>query len=175
MWITHIFNGANNIPTIILAAIALIISCLSYRISLKSLKLAEQKEIGRKPRLEIGLNAAASRTMPGGKQRVEFDITIVNRSDDANSISRAELELRGQRLGRPFVLRIPPTPDDAPRVLSLPLKIDAHQTLAGIIGFEYDRKLTSRDFLIDDDGLLIEDSHRASYAVNHSIMRDKQS
>jgi len=174
MWISHLFNGSNNIPSLILAGIALIISCLSYRTSMKSLKLSEQKEVGRKPRLEIGLNAAGSRMVPGGKQRVEFDITIVNRSDDANSISRAELELRGQRLGRPFILRIPPMRDSTPRVLSIPLKIDGHQTVAGVIGFEYDRNLTGRDFLIDDDGLIIEDSHRTSYGISHSIMRDRE-
>jgi hypothetical protein len=134
------------------------------------LEITENQEKRRQPRLGIYLANGYRRQTP--KQRLfGFLVSVSNPTDINNSIARAELQLTYllandvKAVGRiqhdPAVGKETARNSSSATVFSLPLRVDAHQTVSGWFLFAADEALI-RGGTIDSHNLILEDTHGVS-------------
>ena len=174
-------------PTVWISALALLVSCGSALISWRSSKnaaralaISETQEKRRQPQLGIYLVNGYRRLVPK-RQLFGFLVSVSNPTDINNSIARAELQITYLLENDvKAVCRIQHNPtlgentarDAMPAtVFSLPLHIDAHNTLSGWLLFALDNDVI-REGTIDAHSLILEDTHGVSTNTGPIMVRE---
>ena len=162
-------------PKLWIPALSLLVACWaafnswkSRRIATRALAISERQEQQRQPQLGIYLTNGYRRYL-ADKQIFGFLVSVSNPSDINNSIAQAELQV-AYTLERDIkaVVRLPHTPQLAEpvsgsqpsgaNIFSLPMRVDAHQTVAGWLLFALDNaQICGRN--IDTHRIILEDSH----------------
>jgi len=156
-----------NIPTFTVAALALIVSFRSMILSQKALRLNELKEAARRPALQVELNDTMSKRGETGRF-VRFDVSIKNRSDDSNSVSRAELLITCvHERQTPLIIKVQAQKSAAEGALNIPIRIDAHQTVLGQFEFDFNEEVVT-NCSIRKYVLLLTDASDKEYQVERS-------
>jgi len=173
-------------PRVWISGLALLVSGCSVFISwragrnaARALAISENQEKRREPQLRIYLVKGYRRLVPK-RQLFGFLVSVSNPTDINNSVARAELQITyvmendesaicriqhnaalGEKVG-----------DSTPAsVLSLPLRIDAHQTVSGWLLFALDNDAI-RKRTIDAHRLILEDTHGVSTETEPIMVRD---
>lgn len=164
-------------PAFWVSVSALVVSTIgttfSLIISKRSLRLAQKKEVLRSPRFDLYLFDVYSKRFEASR-RIDFQISVTNRSDDNNSVSRAELQiLYHNDSGAKLNIRVPcrENGDLGDKCISPPVRIDAHQTVSGRFVFDYNIGIL-QGLLIDEYILLLEDGYGNVYNAKQSLIRE---
>lgn len=184
-------NPANTLgdPKVWIPALALLVSLISVflswrssRIARRALAISESQEKRRQPRLGIYLSNGYRRLTPK-RQLFGFLVSVSNPTDINNSIARAELQITYLlendveavcRLQHNPALGGSTSSGDAvpsATVFSLPLRIDAHQTVSGWLFFALDNDLIGKG-TIDSHRLILEDTHGVSTDMAEIMVRE---
>lgn len=174
-------------PKVWISGLALLVSGCSAFFSWRSgknaaraLAISESQEKRRQPQLGIYLVNGYRRRVPK-RQLFGFLVSVSNPSDINNSIARAELQITYLLENDvKAVCRIQHNPtlgenaasDAAPATLfSLPVRIDAHQTVSGWFLFALDNDVI-RNGTIDAHSLILEDTHGVSTNTDPIMVRE---
>jgi hypothetical protein len=175
-------------PKTSIAALALIVSFFSLLISWRSgkraaraLAISESQEQRRQPRLGTYLVRGYRRREANG-QLFGFLVSITNPTDSNNSIARAELQITYLLEHDVSVVgRIPHVEalgkdslsdtTEVANILSLPARLDAHQTLSGWFLFALEDRVIGKG-TIDSHKLILEDAHGISTDTGPIIVRE---
>lgn len=154
------------------------LSIINARRAGKSLLLQEEQEARRRPNLAIFLDRGYYRKV--GEQRVySFLISIMNRSDNNNSIARLDLKIN-YRSSDDFAasVNVPalanPTNELAQRdsaPICVPIRIDAHQTVIGWVYVQVNVAMLDGRTL-DDYSLIATDVHGGSTIVDSILLQE---
>lgn len=165
-------------PKVWIPALALLVSLISVflswrssRIARRALAISESQEKRRQPQLGIYLANGYRQHAPNG-QLFCFSVSVTNPTDINNSIARAELQINyllendvkttcrlqhnpavGEVASRNAV--------EAATIFSLPMRIDAHQTVSGWFLFALDNQVIGKGS-VDTHRLILEDTHGVS-------------
>jgi hypothetical protein len=169
-------------PKVWIPALALLVSLISVFLSWRSSKIArralaisEGQEKRRQPQLGIYL-ANGYRQLTSNGQLFGFLVSITNPTDINNSIARAELQIT-YLLEKDVetICRLQHNPAvgesvshnalQAAAILSLPVRIDAHQTVSGWFLFALDNQVIGKGS-VDSHRLILEDTHGVSTSSN---------
>jgi hypothetical protein len=165
-------------PKLFISALALLASgwsafnsWQSRRIASRALSINENQEQRRRPQLIIYVGDGYRRYLPD-KQFFGFFVSVSNPSDINNSVVQAELQVTYvldkeikaiyRASHRPALAEIVTDVTSGPaNILSLPIRIDAHQTVAGWLMFSVANDIVAGK-TIDAHRIILEDSHGAS-------------
>ena len=160
------------------ALIATGISIWSVSTSRRALKLAELQDLRRKANLAVYLSEGFSKYEE--KQRtLSFLISVTNRSDSDDSISRVELQVDYVLAnGTVAAVRFPPLPPVVPDgdesggvPLGCPQNIDAHKTVEGWLLFRYPiEMLEGRQ--VESYSILVQNSEGFVTALEHATIKE---
>jgi hypothetical protein len=149
---------------------SVIISWRSGKNAARALSISESQEKRRQPQLGVYLVNGYRRLIPK-RQLFGFLVSISNPIDINNSVARAELQvtyLLENDVKAVCRIRNNATLADraardamAANVFSLPVRIDAHQTVSGWFLFALDNDVI-REGTIDAHSLILEDTHGVS-------------
>ena len=174
-------------PKVWISVLALLVSGCSAFFSWRSgknaaraLAISESQEKRRQPQFGIYLVKGYRRLVPK-RQLFGFLVTVSNPTDINNSIARAELQIT-YLLEKDVkaICRIQHTPTlgentvsegTSATLLSLPMRIDAHQTVSGWFLFGLDNDVI-RDGTIDAHTLILEDTHGVSTTTDPIMVRE---
>jgi hypothetical protein len=168
------------IAAAIAAWVGAAISFVNSRTARRSLRLAEAQEVRRRPILTLYLGEGYVRFLDSERVRVyAFVLSISNPSDTNNSVAEFGLQINyvtKQGLRASVVVAASPSlPDewrtDASALLQAPLKVDAHQTVAGWLPFRVSYDLLG-DGSIEDYALVATDTHGNRAAKETVIVRE---
>ncbi len=148
------------------------------RATRKSLRLAEQQEQRRRPNLVLYLADGYSK-FEKDSRLLAFSISVSNPTDTDNSIAQVELQVNyTTSKSMCMAVKIPNDGklasqfgDQGLTVLLPPIRIDAHQTIAGWVLFELNEVLFV-DCKVDSYTLLFQDSHGVMVKLEHAIIRE---
>lgn len=172
---TDSITSALQQPPFWVSVLALLVALLSAanawkarKIAERSLALNESQEQRRRPRFIIYMVQGYRRYLPD-KQLFGFLVSVSNPTDINNSIAQAELKITYLIKDEvKAVFRIPRMPQFAEpvhkepiqgaNVLALPIRVDAHQTVAGWLVFSLDSKIIAGR-TVDSHRIVLEDSH----------------
>jgi hypothetical protein len=174
-------------PRVWISALALLVACWSAFISWRSgknaaraLAISESQEKRRQPQLGVYLVNGYRRLVPR-RQLFGFLVSVSNPTDIDNSIARAELQITYLLdADVKAVCRIQHNPalreniaDDPVQatVFSLPVRIDAHQTVSGWFLFGLDNDVIHNG-TIDAHSLILEDTHGVSTDTDPIMVRE---
>ncbi len=160
------------------ALLAALFAWMIWRLGKRSLQLAERQDLHRRPNLFIYL-ADGYCKFKEASRFLAFSISVSNPSDVDNSIALAELQIDYTLLSSVcMAVKIPLAGNLAAQfgrpgltVLVPPVRIDAHQTVAGWVIFELKNSLVGES-RIDSYTLLIRDSHGTTVKLEHAIIRE---
>lgn len=184
-------NPANipSDPKVWIPALALLISLISVflswrssRIARRALAISESQEKRRQPQLGVYLANGYRQTGPNG-QLFGFLVSVTNPTDINNSIARTELQITylvekdvkttcrlqhnpavGERASSNAAVH-------AATIFSLPIRIDAHQTLSGWFLFALDNHVIGKGS-VDSHRLILEDTHGVSICSDPITVRE---
>jgi len=150
----------------------------SQRLSKKTLKLAEQQDLRCRPNLVLYLVDGHCKFKETSRV-LAFSMSVSNPSDADNSIALVELQVDYTTPSDVrMAVKIPLAGNLAAQfgstgltILVPPVRIDAHQTLAGWVMFEVNNSLLGES-RVDSYSLLITDSHGATAKIEHAIVRE---
>lgn len=156
-----------NVPvplfSLLVSFIALLFSGRSMLNSSQALRLAKSQDARRTPKITIYLTDALRR-FEGPLQVFSFHVRISNPSDSNNAVARAELQVSYVLSNEcSILLKLQHNLTYAVRstngkALQLPLKIEAHQTVAGWLNFALDSAVVGKG-TVDSHNIILEDSH----------------
>ena len=168
-----------SIGSLVVAWIAALIAYKSYVIAKHSLLIAEEQAFGRRPSLIPYLvDGFASVKKNAGEKIYTFSILLTNRSDNDNAIAEIEFFLTYYRPSQPLASLLLPhnsqlkTPLNIKQdnVLTIPLEVSAHQTVAGWVMFECDK--IPDDIIIDSYQIRITDSNGLHSKLQPIIIKE---
>jgi hypothetical protein len=170
-------------PKVWISAAALLVSGLSLAISFRSsrnaaraLAISERQEERRHPKLHIHVNKGI-RLRLQSMQLFGFQVSIKNPTDINNCVARAELEVNfALETKTTMILRIQHDSDlkvaiKSDSSLVLPLRIEAHQTVSGLLLFAIDNAVGGTG-TVDSHCLLLEDTHGLSMKSEPIIVKE---
>ena len=171
------------IPTLALlvSLISVFLSWRSGRIARRALAISENQEKRRQPQLGIYLaNGYRQRTANG--QLFGFLVSVTNPTDINNSVARAELQityLLEKDVKTTCRLQHNPAVGEsatrnavqAATIFSLPMRIDAHQTVSGWFLFALDNQVIGKGS-VDSHRLILEDTHGVSTSSDPITVRE---
>ena len=162
------------------ALVAAVFAWVSARAAKRSLELAEKQDQRRTPRLVLYLIDGYCQRI-GSTRFLAFSVSVSNHSDIDNSVAQIELQVSyttaAPTKGFCMAVKVPHRSALADRIrhnatiLSPPLRIDAHQTIAGWVLFEVGDVLIGNG-KIDDYAILVSDSHGQACRVEQAIVRE---
>ena len=160
---------------LLVSLISVFLSWRSSRISRRALAISESQEKRRQPQLGIYLANGYRRLTPNG-QLFGFLVSVTNPTDINNSIARAELQIT--YLLEKDVITICRVQHNSAvgesasnnthqvaTILSLPMRIDAHQTVSGWFLFALDNEVIGKGS-VDSHRLILEDTHNVSTSTD---------
>ncbi|UCF55687.1 MAG: hypothetical protein JSV48_23470 [Bradyrhizobium sp.] len=158
---------------------ALFLSIVNMRTSRRALKLSERQEERRKPSLAAHLHEGFTSFSSAQNERIYgVLLSVMNTSDNNNSIASASLHLTYSRLdGGPFKMEVgtraelPPLFEPAQSPLSVPMRIDAHQVISGWCFFSFDGAVL-RDAEVERTLVVLRDTHGNEISIEPIILRD---
>ena len=160
-----------------MAAAAFVVSILSLVYARRSLRLAEEQDKRRQPRLVM--NLVDSFFVPGveGERAYCFRLTVQNPTDADNSISLLEMVVTYDVGGVEMSAKLGAAQDlveDAGRrqQLAIPASIPAHGTVSGWCDFVIQSGTLGGP--IDGYELLATDSHKAAAHLELSVVRERR-
>ena len=175
-------------PKVWIPALALLVSLISVFLSWRSsrtarraLAISEGQEKRRQPQLGIYL-ANGYRQLISNGQLFAFLVSVTNPTDINNSIARAELQIT-YLLEKDVktICRLQHNPAvgesasgvlrEAPTIFSLPMRIDAHQTVSGWFLFALDNQVIGKGS-VDSHRLIVEDTHGVSTCSDPITVRE---
>jgi len=173
-------SGSFDDPKLLISVIALAVSCISALISWRSgrnaaraLAISESQEKRRQPMFDIHVKNTYRLRIPE-QQVFAFHVAVSNPTDINNSIARAELQIAYVLEGDVEVIcRVPNQPElhqhqlpnaELADAVLLPARIDAHQTLLGLLFFAVSDGVIGRG-TIDSHKLILEDTHGVTTAT----------
>lgn len=156
-----------SICALVAAWVGAIMAFRSSNIAKRSLKIVEEQAKGRCPLLVPYLMKSSFFMAENNSKRIyTFLVSLTNRSDLDNSIVNMQLQLNYHRLdehGASLILSHSTElrtylGKDVQNVLSNPLKIPSHDTIAGLILFECSSKVLE-EIIIDSYDIIFVDSN----------------
>jgi hypothetical protein len=155
---------------------AAVFAWVSSRVARQALQLEQQRELRRRPTLVPYLADGLCRYGQASRTYA-FSLSISNPSDIDNSIALVELQIDYViRDGILMSLKLPAgrAAEFGAGNLSLlvpPLRVDAHQTIAGWLVFELKEALIGNS-RIDNYTVLLQDSHGATTRLEQAVIRE---
>jgi hypothetical protein len=169
------------ILALLVSFFSLLISWRSGKRAARALSISESQERRRQPRLGVYLVRGYRRRGPN-RQLFGFLVSVTNPTDSNNSIARAELQIvyllednvsvagrvpHLEGLGKDSLADA----TGVANVLSLPARIDAHQTLSGWFLFALGDSVIGRG-TVDSHRLILEDAHGISTDTGPIMVRE---
>jgi hypothetical protein len=163
----------------IAAWLALILSLVNVRRSRRALRLSERQEERRKPSLVVYLQEGfTSANAQPGIRVYALLLSVSNRSDNNNAVAEAILHLtyskqRDNELTVKFLAKteIPIPFQRALTRLSLPTRIDAHQTISGWYFFCVDNAIL-QGAKVERTIVVLRDSHGNEVTIEPMLLRE---
>ena len=161
------------------AWVAAVFAYLTARRSGRALRLAEQQEARRRPVLVLYLHRGYLRRTE--EERVyAFMLSVSNPSDSNNAIAQIDLRIE-YRAPSNFLaaVNVPAVPQDDEMLggdnnhsrLEIPIRVDAHHTVAGWVFFRVKTALLV-DCSIDTYIILTTDSHGERVSIETALVRE---
>jgi hypothetical protein len=177
-----VLGDPKTLAAVVSAAAACVAACFTYltaRRSARTLRLAEQQELRRRPHLDIHLGRGRRYTQ-GSLSVYTFLISVGNTSDNDNSIARLDLRVEYRTKDDvPMSILIPlennsaaPCQDEIQPRLSAPVHVDAHQTIAGWACFHFQRALLD-GCNVDTFTIVATDSHGQRATAESIIIQEE--
>jgi hypothetical protein len=153
----------------------------SRRLAARALFISENQEQRRQPQLGIYMADGYRRYLPD-KQIFGFFVSVSNPTDINNSVAQAELQVT-YVLDKDIkgICRIPHTPalaelspdatTHSANVFSVPVRIDAHQTVAGWLVFSVSNNVIAGR-TVDAHRIIVEDSHGAFTQTEPVVVKE---
>jgi len=140
-WLATAFSGAS----VAAAWIALALAFVSTRTGRKALRIAQAESDRKVPRLVPYLIDSVAIRDNATQRTIEIVLSLSNPSDSSNTISRADLALSHVVQNHALVQLLIPaainSANDASNLLTVPLRINAHATVAGRLRFTVPNEL----------------------------------
>ena len=160
------------------STLSLVIAWSATRTSRKALHLAEQQEEHRRLTL-VPYLADGFCKYEEPARLLAFSVSLSNPADYDNGIARLELQLDYQtNTGAAMMVKLPTSAGiasrfavDTLRVLTPPVRVDAHQAVAGWLCFEVPAAIVG-DSSIQNYTLLFEDTKGLVTRLEHLFPRD---
>ncbi len=158
--------------------LALLLSLLSFIISKKALRLSEQQEERRKPRLVPYLQEGYVRRHAEGRVYA-FLLSVSNPTDSDNAMAALDFQLTyTTKSNVRMAIKVPlhgeivePFNDRAVLPLAIPLRLDAHQTAAGWAFFRVEDVLLD-GAIVEEHTIVITDSHGMKVQLEPIMIRE---
>jgi hypothetical protein len=168
-----------DIVVAVMAVAAFIVSVGSFRVSSRALRLSEQQEQRKQPRLVPRLLDSHFESLSEGGRVYSFSLSVGNPTDSDNAIAQIEMHLRYLIDGDvSMTVKLPPSvgvcvpKNDHPRLIT-PFRIAAHDTASGWCDF-----ILKPSFLsgrrIDGYQIVLTDSHQAETSVDALVVSEKR-
>ncbi|MGA2183160.1 MAG: hypothetical protein ABSH47_09035 [Bryobacteraceae bacterium] len=171
-------------PSVWISGLSLLVSgCsafFSWRYGRRALAISENQEKRRQPQLRIYVANGYRRLVPK-RQLFGFLVSVSNPTDINNAVARAELRVTYLmendvtavcRIQHNAALGNNVGNDATPAsLLSLPMRIDAHQTVSGWLLFALDNDVI-RNGTIDAHSLILEDTHGVPTETDPIMVRE---
>jgi hypothetical protein len=155
---------------------AVLVSWKNARTAGRNSRLAEKQELRRRPTL-VSYLADGYSEAKDDRRILGFSVSISNPSDTNNSIAQIELALSYTTSTGVFMtMKIPSsglasTTVGNVKMLEPPVKVDAHQSVAGWVFFEIKNELI-KGCRLDNYILQFQDSHGDVNSLEQVIMRE---
>lgn len=170
-----------NLISLMLAAIAVLISFGSLVVSFLAFRLSQRQDDRRRPSLVPSFLNGYVQFCDEDKVRLyAFLLSISNPSDSNNALARAELHVTYKTLsGQPVTVQIPSSQvvgngfselEDF-RLVVMPARLDAHQTITGWILFRISESILSESE-INCYSILLVDSHQIRTSVEPIMIQE---
>ncbi len=159
--------------TILLAGLAFPMSVLSLILSGRTQRLAERQDARRVPNLALHLlEGYRESSSEDGARIYSFNVRISNVSDSDNAIAAVELRIVYVLEGEEMVMRLPIAADGGTADLTPPIRIPAHETVAGWCRFRIDlRLLEGRQ--IEGYNVEIRDTHGSLTSIEPKMVMER--
>ncbi len=170
---------------LLVSACSAFFSWRSGRNAARALAISEKQEMRRQPQLGIYFFNGYRRLVPK-RQLFGFLVSVSNPTDINNSVARAELQItystendmsavlriqHNAALGADIGSNTVSEESASVTVLSMPLRIDAHQTVSGWLLFALDNDAIHMG-TIDAHSLILEDTHGVSTETDSIMVRE---
>jgi hypothetical protein len=160
------------------SCVAALFAWFSWTVAKNALKIEQGRELRQRPTLVPYLVDGFCKFVKGSRLFV-FSVSLSNPSDVDNSVALIELRVDYTMKDGMFMsLKVPVTAKVADelgrgerKLLVPPLRIDAHQTISGLIFFEFNESLV-RDSRIDAYTVLIQDAQGGVIKLEQTIVRE---
>lgn len=165
-----------DVVVALMAVAAFIVSVGSFRVSSRALRLSEQQEQRKQPRLVPRLLDSHFESLSDGGRTYSFSLSVANPTDSDNAVAQIEMHLRyliGD--GASMTVKLPAChpPDDCRGRLTTPSRVAAHDTVSGWCDFRL-----KPDFLsgrtIDSYRIILTDSHQTETSVDALVVSEKR-
>jgi hypothetical protein len=164
-----------DIVVAVMAVAAFIVSIGSFRVSSRALRLSEQQELRKQPRLVPRLLESHCQTLANGGRFYSFSLSVGNPTDSDNAIAQIEMHLRYFiEDAVSMTVKLPPChpPDDNRRRLTTPSHVAAHDTVSGWCDFVIKPGILSGR-PVDGYHIVLTDSHQAETSVDALVVSEK--
>ncbi len=164
----------------VMAVAAFIVAVGSYRVSSRALRLSEQQEQRKRPRLFPRLLDSHFENLTEGGRVYSFWLSVANPTDSDNAIAQIEMHLRylidddvsiTVKLP-PSSVRVCASMGDRPRLIA-PSRIAAHDTASGWYDFVIKPAMLSGR-TIEGYQIVLTDSHQAEASVDALVVSEKR-
>jgi hypothetical protein len=168
-----------DIVVAVMAVAAFIVAVGSFRVSSRALRLSEQQEQRKQPRLVPRLLDSHFESLTEGGRVYSFSLSVGNPTDSDNAIAQIEMHLRYLIDGDvSMTVKLPPSvaicvsASDHPRLIT-PSRIAAHDTASGWCDFVLKPSFLSGR-TIDGYQIVLTDSHQAETSVDALVVSEKR-
>jgi hypothetical protein len=169
-----------DIVVSVMAVAAFVVAVGSFRVSSRALRLSEQQEQRKQPRLFPRLLDSHFESMAEGGRVYSFWLSVGNPTDSDNAIAQIEMHLRYLIDGDvSMTVKLPPSSlgirdptNDHPRLIT-PARIAAHDTASGWCNFVVKPGILSGR-TIDGYQIVLTDSHQAETSVDALVVSEKR-
>lgn len=157
------------------AIIAILLSAFSLYYARASLALAQEQDRRREPKLVPELLRGDYTTDPGtGSRTYHIQLSVRNPSDSDNALARVEFRLTYLvNSDAEMTVRFQPSEGDSGEHLAIPLRIAAHETVAGWCHFHVAAKTISGN-TIEKYEVELSDTHGQMISVALFLLSERR-
>lgn len=169
-----------DIVVAVMAVAAFIVAVGSFRVSSRALRLSEQQDQRKQPRLFSRLLDSHFENLAEGGRVYSFWLSVGNPTDSDNAIAQIEMHLRYLIEGDvAMTVKLPALPvsicapmNDHPRLI-MPSRIAAHDIASGWCDFVIKPGILSGR-RIEGYQIVLTDSHQAETSVDALVVSEKR-